>query len=183
MRCGHAADASLAPTETPDIVLLLPLTPSAECLGASKRVYAAFDQLGACADAWVTSSTFERRRSRAMPILSMKTKKPMKPMLEIVEITDDAGARYARAILFEIGGANIEDPPTSSTLAACQRPAGARPSCLPSNPRPRLTSASASELRARAAGWSGPASTRGTPASPEARNCGSSGICASRDTG
>src|SRR5215213_11560308 len=25
------------------------------------------------------------------PLLSMKTKKPMKPMLEIVEITDDAG--------------------------------------------------------------------------------------------
>ena len=35
MRCGHAADASLAPTETPDIVLR-PLTPSAECPGASK---------------------------------------------------------------------------------------------------------------------------------------------------
>jgi hypothetical protein len=91
VRCGHAADASLAPTETPDIVLLLPLTPSAECLGASKRVYAAFGQLGACADAWVTSSTFERRRSRAMPILSMKTKKPMKPMLEMLAITDEAG--------------------------------------------------------------------------------------------
>jgi hypothetical protein len=57
-------------------------------LGVSKRIYAAFGQLGACADAWVASSICERRRSRAMP---MKTKKPMNPMLEIVEITDDAG--------------------------------------------------------------------------------------------
>jgi hypothetical protein len=46
-------------------------------------------QFGACADAWVVLSTFERRRSRAMPMLSMKTKKPRKPMLEIPEITDD----------------------------------------------------------------------------------------------
>ena len=28
-----------------------------------------------------------------MPMLSMKTKKPTKPMLEILEITDDAGLR------------------------------------------------------------------------------------------
>jgi hypothetical protein len=178
MRCGHAADANLATTQTPTLCCCPEPAPSVWEPRRGSMV--AFGQLGACADAWVNSWTCERRRSRAMPMLSMKTKKPM---LEIVEITDDAGARYARAILFEISGANIEDPPTSSTLAACQRPAGARPSCLPSNPRPRLTSASASELRARAAGWSGPASTRGTPASPEARNCGSSGICASRDTG
>jgi hypothetical protein len=70
-----------------------------------------------------------------------------------------------------------------STLAASQRPVGVRPSCLPISPRPRLTNSSASELRARAAGSSGPASTSGTPASPEARSCGSSGICASRETG
>jgi hypothetical protein len=42
-------------------------------------------------NAGLTPSTFERRRSSATPMLSMKTKKPMKPMLEIVEITDDAG--------------------------------------------------------------------------------------------
>ena len=36
-------------------------------------------------------STFERRRSRAMPMLSMKTKKPRKPMLETPAITEDAG--------------------------------------------------------------------------------------------
>jgi len=34
---------------------------------------------------------FERRRSSAMPMLSMKTKNPMKPTLETAEITDDAG--------------------------------------------------------------------------------------------
>src|SRR5215212_4202119 len=34
---------------------------------------------------WLSySATFERRRSRAMPMLSMKTKKPTKPMLEIL---------------------------------------------------------------------------------------------------
>jgi hypothetical protein len=74
-------------------------------------------------------------------------------------------------------------PRIFGSLAACQAPAGARPSCLPSRPRPRLMNTSANELRARAAGWPGSASTMGTPASPEARSSGSSGICASRDTG
>jgi hypothetical protein len=36
---------------------------------------------------------FERRRNRAMPMLNMKTKKPMKPMLETAETTEDAGLR------------------------------------------------------------------------------------------
>ena len=90
----------------------------------------------------------------------------------------------ALAPLFErSGGANIVDPPTSSMQAASQVLAGARPSCLPSSPRPRFMNTSANELRARAAGWSGSASTMGTPASPEARSSGSRGICASRDTG
>jgi hypothetical protein len=35
MRCGHAADASLAPTETPP-TLCCGTNPSAECPGASK---------------------------------------------------------------------------------------------------------------------------------------------------
>jgi hypothetical protein len=48
-------------------------------------------QVGGCDDAWLASSTLERRRSSAIPMLNMKTKKPMKPMLEILEITDDAG--------------------------------------------------------------------------------------------
>ena len=96
-----------------------------------------------------------------------------------------AGAGLAAlAPLFErSGGANIVDPPTSSMQAASQVLAGARPSCLPSSPRPRFMNTSANELRARAAGWSGSASTMGTPASPEARSSGSRGICASRDTG
>jgi hypothetical protein len=34
---------------------------------------------------------FERRRNMAMPMLNMKTKKPMKPMLETAETTEDAG--------------------------------------------------------------------------------------------
>ena len=63
----------------------------AECLRGSQRIYPPFGQLGACADAWVAPSTGERRRRRAMPTLSMNTKKPMKPMLEILAITDDAG--------------------------------------------------------------------------------------------
>ena len=68
-------------------------------------------------------------------------------------------------------------------IVEVQRPAGIRPSCLPSSPRPRLMNVSASALRARAAGSSGPVSTSGTPASPDARSCGSSGICARRETG
>jgi len=107
MRCSHAADASLAPTETPRHCAAA-VTPSAECPGPSKisapprpnrcswlvspnGSLCGACQLGACANAWVASLSGERRRSRAMPMLSMKTKKPMKPMLEIVEITDDAG--------------------------------------------------------------------------------------------
>src|SRR5215213_7188319 len=66
MRCGHAADASLAPTE-PRQCAAAAVTSSAECPG-SKRAYAAFGQLGACPDTWVTPSTLMRRRSRAMPI-------------------------------------------------------------------------------------------------------------------
>ena len=64
---------------------------SVQLAGQPKRSLCGACQLGACADAWVTPSTFERRRSRAMPMLSMKTKKPMKPMVVIAEMIDDAG--------------------------------------------------------------------------------------------
>jgi hypothetical protein len=98
------------------------------------------------------------------------------------QLAAGAGARCARAPMRDRrrehrGSAHF------ATLAASQVLAGARPSCLPSSPRPRFMKTSANELRARAAGWSGSASTMGTPASPEARSSGSRGICASRDTG
>jgi hypothetical protein len=57
---------------------------------AQAGVCAGLGQLGVCADARPTPSTLERRQSTAMPMLSMKTKEPMKPMLEIPEITEPA---------------------------------------------------------------------------------------------
>jgi hypothetical protein len=76
MRCGHDADANLARTETPTLCCCTDL--QRRVPGSLKEGRCGLCQL--CLDAWLTSSTFERRRSRAMPMLNMKTKKPMKPI-------------------------------------------------------------------------------------------------------
>jgi hypothetical protein len=103
MRPSHAADANLAPTNPPtlccgtdpqhrvpgsfeDFGATAPK--SVQLAGQPKRSLCGACQVGVCADTWVTPSSCERRRSRAMPMLSMKTKKPM---LKILAITDDAG--------------------------------------------------------------------------------------------
>ena len=64
-----------------------------------------------------------------------------------------------------------------------QRPVGVRPSWRPSRLRPRRARVAARSVSARAAGCSGSASTRGVPASPEARSRASSGIWASSGPG
>jgi hypothetical protein len=60
-------------------------------IGQLKRVSIRFGEVSPCADAGIASSTFDRRRSRAMPKLSMNTTKLMNPIVEIPAITDDAG--------------------------------------------------------------------------------------------
>jgi hypothetical protein len=47
---------------------------------------------------------------------SVGTKKRCSAISSCTQLAAGAGARYARAICWEIGGANIENPPPSSSL-------------------------------------------------------------------
>jgi hypothetical protein len=59
-------------------------------IGQLKRVSIRFGEVSPCADAGLLRG-LERRRSSAMPMLSMNTTKLMNPIVEIPAITDDAG--------------------------------------------------------------------------------------------